>query len=415
MRIRDIISISQNNLFRSKLRTALTIAAVFIGALTLSLTNGVGNGIKSYVNNQLGNLGVEHTLIVQAKQSQFNPVATEVKKYDPNKQTGNFNLVLLGQFDIDTIKSFPGVLRITPEYNVQLEYVGTGDTKYEAIAQQYFEGLNLEMLAGRTVDPNSTTEITVPSRYIRPGTEQAALGKYVVIGFKDATGAIIEKPLQLVGVQQQSLLGNSGVSISAKLAEEIFRQQTKGIPSLANRYVAVAAQYDPNLLDDQVTILKQDLDRAGYTAQTLEDRIGIIATVINGILVVLNVFGAITLLAAAFGIINTLLMSVNERTSEIGLMKALGANRRSIFSIFAMEAASIGFWGALLGVVVSVVLGRIVSQIATESFLKDFVGFELLVFPVLPSLAVLFASGVYCWRITITKSQQVGPNQSLAL
>jgi putative ABC transport system permease protein len=159
---------------------------------------------------------------------------------------------------------------------------------------------------------------------------------------------------------------------------------------LANRYVAVAAQYDPNLLDDQVTILKQDLDRAGYTAQTLEDRIGIIATVINGILVVLNVFGAITLLAAAFGIINTLLMSVNERTSEIGLMKALGANRRSIFSIFAMEAASIGFWGALLGVVVSVVLGRIVSQIATESFLKDFVGFELLVFPVLPSLAVLF-------------------------
>ena len=122
---------------------------------------------------------------------------------------------------------------------------------------------------------------------------------------------------------------------------------------------------------------------------TLEDQIGIISQIINGILVVLNLFGAITLLAAAFGIINTLLMSVNERTSEIGLMKALGANRKTIFSIFAIEAASIGFWGGLLGVVVSIVLGNILSNIATNTFLKDFVGFELLAFPLLPSLGVL--------------------------
>src|SRR3989338_8835196 len=107
---------------------------------------------------------------------------------------------------------------------------------------------------------------------------------------------------------------------------------------------------------------------------------GTIGTVINGILIVLNVLGLITLLAAAFGIVNTLLMSVNERTSEIGLMKALGANRKTIFSIFAFEAASIGFWGALLGVVVSIIIGGIVSNIATQSFLKDFEGFELVAF-----------------------------------
>jgi|SRR3989338_2611322 len=117
---------------------------------------------------------------------------------------------------------------------------------------------------------------------------------------------------------------------------------------------------------------------------------GTIGTVINTILIVLNVFGAITLLAATFGIVNTLLMSVNERTSEIGLMKALGAKRATIFSIFALEAASIGFWGALLGVLVSMGVGSIVSNIATQTFLKSFVGFQLVSFPIFTSLAVLF-------------------------
>src|SRR5207248_3301580 len=120
------------------------------------------------------------------------------------------------------------------------------------------------------------------------------------------------------------------------------------------------------------------------------EQIGTIGTVINTILIVLNMFGAITLLAATFGIVNTLLMSVNERTSEIGLFKALGAKRRTIFSIFAIEAASIGFWGALLGVLVSIGIGSIASNIATQTFLKNFVGFQLVSFPILASLTVLF-------------------------
>lgn len=389
MRIIDILRISQKNLLRSKLRTFLTVAAVFIGALTLSLTNGVGNGIKSYVHTQLGNLGVENTLIIQPKQPQANPINNDVRKYNPEKKTGNFNLIVLTQTDVEKIKNISGIVKVTPEYTVQLEYVTTGGDKYEALAQQYYEGLNLEMIAGRTVDPNNADEISIPSKYIEPGTEPDALGKYVAIGYKDATGNIVEKPVRLVGVQQQSLLGNSGISISAKLAEEMYKRQTAGIPNLENNYIAVGAEHDPGLTEQEVTELKQELDNAGYNAQTLEDRVGVIATVINGILAVLNVFAAITLLAASFGIINTLLMSVNERTSEIGLMKALGANRKTIFSIFAIEATSIGFWGAVLGTFVSIGLGSVANTIATRSFLKDFVGFNLLAFPVLPTLGVI--------------------------
>ena len=67
--------------------------------------------------------------------------------------------------------------------------------------------------------------------------------------------------------------------------------------------------------------LKETLGDAGYLAQTAEDRIGIVHQVIDGITVVFNIFGIIALIAAAFGIINTLLMAVAERTggpSQIG-------------------------------------------------------------------------------------------------
>ena len=300
-------------------------------------------------------------------------------------------MILTSNSDIEKIKNTAGIVKVTPMYTTPLEYIATSnEEKYEAVANQYIEGLNLEMLAGRTVGPNSLDEITVPSRYIKPGTHEEAIGKYIAIGYKDSAGKIVQRILKLVGVQQQSLLGNTGINISSSLAEEIYKQQTAGISALSGGYQGAVAQHDPNYDEAKISDLKKRLDEAGYSASTLEDQIGTIGTVINGILIVLNVFGVITLLAATFGIVNTLLMSVNERTSEIGLMKALGANRKTIFSIFAFEAMSTGFWGALLGVTASMLLGTVVNNIATETFLKDFVGFDLLAFPILPSAAVLF-------------------------
>src|SRR5437660_579604 len=115
MKILDIVKISQKNLLRAKLRTFLTVAAVFIGALTLSLTNVVGSSIRAYVNEQTGNVGAKDTLVVRMKQT-INPTSDSVRKYDPNKKTGgNFNMALLGNNDIEKIKELPGIVAITPQ------------------------------------------------------------------------------------------------------------------------------------------------------------------------------------------------------------------------------------------------------------------------------------------------------------
>ena len=392
MKLIDIIKISQKNLFRAKLRTALTIGAVFIGALTLSLTNGLGNGVKAYVNDQLGNLGVEDALIVRVKQTQQNPVSSEVTEYRPDREVGTFNIALLDEDDFAKIEATEGVVEIIPDRLPQLDFITAGDKKFEVAAYQNIEDLNITMAGGERVREDLPNGITIPQKYVEPlGYDNAddIIGETLTLGYKDSQRNQQEEDVIVVGVQEQSILGNTNIIMSQSLSKLINDDQTVGVPALEGKYVDALVRFDTSYDKDEITALKKRLEDQGYGAQTLEEQIGIISQVINAILVLLNVFGVITLVAAAFGIVNTQLMSVNERTSEIGLMKALGASRRNVFSIFSIEAASIGCWGAVLGVLVSLVIGTIVSNIAANNFLKDFVGFKLIAFPIIPTLIVV--------------------------
>jgi putative ABC transport system permease protein len=394
MKITDTVRMAQTNLVRSKLRTALTIIAVFIGSLTISLTNGVGNGVKMYVDQQLGNIGAQNDFIVQAKQDAGPRLGgSDVKEYDPTRKVGVFNIAYLGQADIEKISAIKGINRVTPDIQLTLDYVSAGQKKYVLSTQQYADGLDLQLEAGRTVTRDGAMEVTMPINYLKPlgfATAQQAIGRQVKFGFKNAQGIPHEQIVSIVGVQKSSLLGSGGWYLSYTLSKNIHQQMTAGVASLSDAYVAVGAQFDSSLTTSQIAQLKNTIESAGnYQAQTFQERIGTIGKVIDTVIIGLNIFGAIALLAASFGIVNTLLMAVNERTREIGLMKALGTSRRSIFALFSMEAISLGLWGSLLGVLMSMGIGAIVNPIATNTFLKDFDGFKLLAFPLWPSLGII--------------------------
>lgn len=393
MRLTDSIRLAQTNLLRSKLRTFLTIVAIFIGALTISLTNGVSNGVKAYIDDQLGNIGAEDTLIIQATQDEVPGFgSSEVSEFDPEQTTGAFNMATLSSADLEDIDEIEGLSNVAPEIMMTLDYVTTGDKKYSLTASQFPEGLNLQMMAGRVVDVESENEVTMPSQFVEPlgfDSNEDAIGKTVKFGFKDAQQETHEIDVEIVGVQQQSIMSAGGWHVSPVLARSIHETQTSGVASLEESYIAATAKFPADYTDEQISELKSRVEDAGYMAMTVKDQIGIITSIIDTIQVALNIFGGIALLAASFGIVNTLLMAVNERTREIGLMKALGASRRSIFSIFSLEAISIGFWGALLGVLASMGIGAIVNPIASDTFLADFEGFNLLAFPLLPSLGII--------------------------
>ena len=397
MRIWDIILTANSNLAKSKLRTFLTISAVFIGGLTLMLTNGVGAGLKTYVDKQVDAVGAKDVLLISAKsQTNENPIANaKPTEYNPDaRPTGQFGQALLTSEDLATIKSEPGIKSVVPLYNIQAEYMTTGDKKWNTTVMQTTEGVNYPVSSGRRVNvTGKEREVTIPTEYVSAlGFEspEDALNKKLTFGFKNALGKLFTLDATIVGIQETSIINGSQVTSNISFAKQANDAMTQGIPEFQkDQYMIAFAKFDNSFTDQQINDLKANLSKKGFDAKTLDDQLGIITSIISAITTFLNIFAGIALVAATFGIVNTLMMAVAERTKEIGLMKALGMRKLKIFALFSFEAILIGFWGALVALGVANIVGRIGSSIASETLFKDFDGLSLFSFPALPMIGII--------------------------
>lgn len=390
MRLIDIFQTASSNMMRSKLRSFLTIVAIFIGAFTLTLTNGIGAGISSYIDKQLGNLGASDVLEVQAKID--NPLTSGLQEYNPDRAVsggigGAGALPVLTQKDIETIRNQAGIESVEPTVAPTPDYIqGISDKKYRFSMQPFIEGTNFDLAAGTSVDASTTeNQIMLPISYMEPlgfDSSEGAIGKKVTVGITSALGVQQEVEATVVGVQQETLVSTLGGAVGNKtFTDTLIDMQQQGLPDAQkHQYISALARVDPNISDQDMQKIKDELDSKGFTAATIEDQIGIFKQVIDAIIAVLNFFAAIALLAASFGIVNTLLMAVQERTKEIGLMKAMGMSGRKVFLMFSIEAVLLGFWGSLLGSLAGIGVGLIANQIARTTFLKDLAGFDLTVF-----------------------------------
>jgi putative ABC transport system permease protein len=140
--------------------------------------------------------------------------------------------------------------------------------------------------------------------------------------------------------------------------------------------------------ENAVADFKQKLLKKGFEGTTMADRRKRTYDAIFIFKIGMSLVALIALLAASFGIINTLVIAVLERTREIGLQKALGMSRGRVFLIFSFESILIGFWGALLGILGGMLVGTIVSRYVMPAYWASFEGYTLFVFT-LPSLAIV--------------------------
>lgn len=397
MRISDVILTANANLRKSKLRTFLTISAVFIGALTLMLTTGVGAGLKTYVDEQVAAVGADDIIVVSAKsQNNENPIANaEPTEYNPDaRPTGQFGQTLLQGSDLDKILEVDGIKSVEPLYNVQAEYITVGDKKYAVQVFQTTEGVNYPVKEGRRVEVNGErNEVTIPNEYVSVlgfKDNKDAVGKTAMFAFKDAQGELFTKDAKIVGVQETSIINGAQVTANVTFVKNAEAQANEGVPPFQReRYPVAFAKFDNTYTEQQIEDLKKRLEDVNLEGSTLDDQLGIITSVIDAITTFLNVFAGIALVAATFGIVNTLLMAVQERTREIGLMKALGMGRAKIFALFSFEAILIGFWGALIALGVANIIGRIGSNIASNTLFKDFDGLELFSFPAMSMIGIM--------------------------
>ena len=364
MKFLDMIGTSASNLWRNKGRTFLTIIAVCIGSFTIALTSAVNMGVNDYIQRQLSVFGEDSILYFNPKQeaTTFGP-----KEYkDGSKQVNP-------RFSQATLYDF-----ITPDY---IQYKdGKKLTITTVIVEADGQKYNFDFLAGKKAVNRG--EITISQDYLEPmgfKDAQSAIGKELKVQIADTlTGEKKIFTQKITGVTAKSLIQSAMVVVSRPSYDDFYAFQSKSTPKeVKDSSFVVLAQVDGAVSKDKIDKIKKEAEKLGYSASTAKDQVETIMNVVNGITGSLIVFGAIALLAASFGIINTLYMSVRERTREIGLMKAMGLSNGKIFQLFSIEAILIGVLGSILGILLAQGAGNALNHVATESFLKGMDGFTL--------------------------------------
>lgn len=409
MRTIDVIASAISNTFRSKTRTILTILAIFIGAFTLTITTGLGTGINRYIDDTVAEIGADDVMTVThapAEEAGDGPqeyVADQVAQQPtgPGPQAGP-SLDPITSADLEEIAAIDGVVSVEPVKQIDVDYVRHDDgTSYRIDVGSFIPGMQVQLAAGEQPDGASDArQVVVPVDYVEPlgfDDDAAAIGQEVEFGLTDAAGGAQTVTATIVGISEAGLGGaGSSASPNTALTDALYAAQEVGAPAgQADAYGSATVRFDPEATPEQVAALQARLDDAGFQSTTLDDTLGTFKAVIDGIVLVLNAFAIIALLAASFGIVNTLFMSVQERTREIGLMKAMGMGSGKVFGLFSSEATYIGFLGSVAGIGLGMLAGSAVGAALSTTLLADLPGLTLIAFdPVSIAAIVVLVMGI---------------------
>lgn len=404
MKTVDLLGSAVSSTFRSKTRTILTILAIFVGAFTLTLTNGLGTGINAYIDDTVSGVGSADTMTVTRTSdtatglgsaasgpAEYNPDSIESAQVGPPGAT----VVALNPSNLEELAGIDGVLDVQATKSITADYIQVGDgTKYVVGVGGLVAGQTVNLVAGSEPSDGSGFEVALPASYVEPlgfASDEDAVGQKISLSITDAerTAHIVEATVS--GVAEESIASPAGAAVvpNDALTDELYRTQSIGLPTdRAELYAQATVWFSTDATEEQIADLKTLLADAGYTGATVADQLGAVTTVIDGIVLVLNAFAVIALLAASFGIVNTLLMSVQERTREIGLMKAMGMGSGKVFGLFSLEAVFIGFLGSAIGAAAAIIAGTAISAALAESLLANLPGLNLIAFDPL-SIAVI--------------------------
>lgn len=392
MKILDVLKTANSNLARNKLRSILTIIAIFIGSFTIISNTAIQAGVNSFIDNQVDSYGGDGFIsiasadTVEALAGMMGTSSDEPKEYDPNKNQTSATAITEDQ--IDQLKNLPAILpdSLQTLNAISVTYVTSDQTdkKYILEASVLPPGnIHIDTISGHQIDNSvDNSQIILPSGYAKAlgfDSDEALVNQTITLAVLDPyTQTVKNFEATVVDVQAPGIVTQGAAIANNHLGTLIHEENTKYYPAEQKSQVyTLTAEFDYNNYSEQE--VRDQISDIGLVGITVSDIVGSIKTFFDIIITVFNIFGIIALLAAAIGIINTLFMSVQERTREIGLDKALGMSSGKVFLSFSLEAIALGFWGSLCGIAVSMIVGNLANHAFHQpgGFLAEFPTFHL--------------------------------------
>ncbi len=341
MRLIDTLRFARDAATGYPVRTVLSVLAMAIGVAAVVLLTALGDGARRYVVGQFSSLGTNLVIVLPGRSGTggFNPA---------NAITSTPRDLTID--DAASLKRAPSVARLAP-LAVGTSEISFGGRLREAMVagstSEFLSIRNFELAQGKGLpdeDWNRGSPVVIVGAKIREeifGSEPA-LGRLVRIG---------DRRLRVIGVLKPSGQGlgmdtDELVIVPVALAQAMFNSNT------LFRILIEARSRDaiPKAKDEALTILKQR--HRGEEDVTVITQDAILATfdkLLGALTLGVAGIAAISLAVAGILVMNVMLVAVTQRTSEIGLLKALGAPARSIRLAFLTEAAMLSAVGALVG------------------------------------------------------------------
>jgi putative ABC transport system permease protein len=448
MKTLDIMRRAGRNLRQAKGRTFLTSLAIGVGAFTVAASLAAGEGARQYADKIIkSNVDPQSVYVTKDKLRDTATIGGGLSEYSENSSEFNgVSIDMLDAEDLTTLKSIDGVRSVLPTYLVQTQYVQFEevDTKYTSDVMTYDATVLASTAAGSlpelgtqigvndAVIPEAYAETlgkkpadlvgkTITLRLVKAGKQptEEEVQQAFISGGTTAAQALYAQEVKDVVLRIRAVSAKSSTSFSASMAvflsdakaEELSSWLTEGTSSYkqyVSATVMVKAGVDPETVKEAVK--SKDL-----SALTSKDISGMIFTMVNVLQGIVTGFGILALIASVFGIINTQYISVLERTSQIGLMKALGMPRRAVAKLFRYEAAWIGCIGGIIGALVAYTVGTALNPWITEvltlgegNYLLIFVWWHILLM-----IATLMLVAIVAGWLPARKAARLDPIEAL--